>query len=72
MPLFRCIYLFFIYFSLKVYLFSFNMFLKTFLGGWGLGLMPLFRCIYFLGEGVVGLMPLSRCIYFVEWGVGWA
>ena len=24
--------------------------------------MPLFRCIYFFGEGV-GFMPLFRCIY---------
>ena len=30
----------------------------------GVGLMPLFRHIYFLGEGVVGFMPLFRCIYF--------
>ena len=33
---------------------------------WGegvVGFMPLFRCIYFFGEGV-GFMPLFRCIYF--------
>ena len=32
--------------------------------------MPLFRHIYFLGQGVVGFMPLFRCIYF--FGEGWA
>ena len=32
--------------------------------------MPLFRRIYFFGEGVVGFMPLFRCIYFCGEGVG--
>ena len=32
--------------------------------------MPLFRRIYFWGEGVVGFMPLFRCIYFFGEGVG--
>ena len=51
----------------------YNFFLKSlsifilifllFLGGWGLGLVPVFRRIYFWGEGVVGFMPLFRCIY---------
>ena len=48
MPLFRCIYLFLsIFFFLKVYLFFFIFFSR----GWGLGLMPLFRCIIFGVEG---------------------
>ena len=32
--------------------------------------MPLFRRIYWGGEGVVGFMPLFICIYF--FGEGWA
>ena len=56
--------------------------LTYFLGEGVVDFMPLFRCIYFFGEGV-GFMPLFRCIYFfiyililfnifflLFWGVG--
>ena len=57
-------YLFIFYiFFLKKFIYFFSIFfLKLFLGGWGLGLMPLFRCIYFWGRGG-GLYESFQIIY---------
>ena len=54
MPLFRCIY-FYIYFFLGSLSIFFQYWFFVFFGRWGLGLMPLFRRIYFLGGGGGGL-----------------